>query len=548
MKIPNQINENWLTTTARYSAALGRIADYRPLETRLVGNINQLKANERLVLIGTPDEQPALKNLKLPFKLAGGQFLDGSQNPITADIGILMLTTVQPPNLPPIPVLVATGNGVNGVQKAVQLLLQPEDRKLSTGRAILVDRVTEVRSPNSREWPRYLPENNSFKLNDLKTFNNQNFQDVTVRGSGAPPIEFDFRALPDDHFKRGSSMNLVYSYGPQINPRTSAVEVLLDDVFIAGERLTAESGENRRNLKINLPENLIKPNSKIQVAFRLNPREPAICGRVTDQQLTGTVHADTSFNLHRETSVLLPDLGLLQFGFPFTAPQDLSQTAIVLPNSPSYTDLMTLLEFSQRLGKLSAADSVQLNVYLAGSGTFNTEKRQNANVVGIGVREKFPFPELLQAGEFKLQELFSRQKGQLSIQTLADGEGIIQQVISPWNSQRVFLALTSQTPNGLNLVRNLFKQDPWFYQLQGDTVLISANSPNPSAFDKNDYKIESLKRSPQQRIENTNLLSKISRILQDYWFLLPIGLLVISLLLYGISQSYLKQLAGNVKK
>ncbi|MEW5858440.1 MAG: cellulose biosynthesis cyclic di-GMP-binding regulatory protein BcsB [Cyanobacteriota bacterium] len=542
---PRQLNESWLTAAARYQATLGRLADFRPLETSIVKGLDQVQVNERLVIIGTPEEQPALKTLQLPFKLANNQVLDGSRVPLPPDVGVLMVTTTKDSG---VPVLVATGNGAEGVSKAVQFLVQSQDRKIGTGQGIIVGEVTEVETPPQRQWPRYLPQNKSFQLSDLQVpGTDKPFKDVTVRGSNAAPIQFDFRALPDDRFTRGSSMTLRYSYGPQVNPRTSAVEVLLDGVFIGGERLNSETGATRKTLNVNLPENLIQPNSKIQVVFRLNPREPADnCGRVTDQQLTGTVHADTSFNLNREISVQLPDLKLLQYGFPFAAPQDLSSTAIVLPDAPSSTDLLTLLEFSERLGRLSLADSIQLKVYKAGS--FPAQDRSKFNLVGIGIREKFPFSEVFQSGSFKLKDFFSRQFQQGNIQTLPDREGVIKEIISPWNSDRVLLALSAQTEPGLDRVRQLLSKDPWFFQLQGDTALISTNSSNSSAYDADAYNLEFLQDSPQRRIDNTNLLSKISRWLQEHWFLLPTGIVAFALISYGISQLYLKRVADKKGK
>lgn len=537
---PRQLNESWLTAAARHSASLGRLADFRPLDTRLVTAINQVQANQRLVVIGTPQEQPALQSLKLPFQLAKQQILDGNRSPLPPDVGVLMTTTTLDSG---VPVLVVTGNGAEGVSKAMQFLTQPKDRKIGTGQAILVSKVTDIPSPPPRKWPRYLPQDNSFKLSDLKGGDDKPFEDVTVRGSGAPPIEFDFRALPDDQFTRGSSMSVDYSYGPQVNPRTSAMEVLLDGVFIGGNRLTAEEGATRQTINVNLPEKLIKPTSKIQIAFRLNPKEPGTCGRVTDQQLTGTVHSDTSFNLHRESSVQLPDLKLLQFGFPFAAPQDLSSTAIVVPDSPSNTDLTTLLEFSKRLGRLSQADSIKLNAYTTAS--LPPEKRSQFNLVGIGTREAFPFPEVFQAGGFNLKDALSRQWQQNQIQTLPDGEGVIQEIISPWQRDRLLLALSAQTENGLEQVQDFLKNDGLFFQLKGDTLLITRNEQTTATSAPDAYEIEFLQNAQQSRIEDTNLLSRVSRWLQENWFFLPTGIVVLALVLYGVSQLYLKRIADK---
>ncbi len=540
-----KLNESWLAGAPRFQAALGRLADFRPIDTRLVEDIDEVEPNERLVIMGTPADQPALEDLDLPFTIDGNQILDGNKLALPEDVGVLILTTTQDGS---VPVLVATGNGPEGVAKAAQFLVQPDSSKLGTGQAILVDKLNEVPTPSPRQWPRYLPEKNSFKLSEIKTqANDEPFGDVTVRGAGAPPIDIDFRALPDDQFRRGSSMTVRYSYGPQVNPRTSAVEVLLDDIFIGGARLTSDKGESRKALKVDLPANLIKPTSKIQVAFRLNAKEPAQCGRVTDQQLTGTLHSDTSFNLNRENSVQLPNLELLQSGYPFAAPQDLSGTAIVVPESPSTTDLLTLLTFSERLGRLSQADSVKLNVYTA--DVLPPDIPKTHHLVGIGIQEKFPFPEVFESGGFRLGGGFLRQSSQGSIQALPDEEGVIKQIVSPDNRDRVLLALSAQTEDGLDRVRQVISKDPWFFQLQKDTVLISSNQQDTSSYDPDAYKLEFLERAPSTtRLEKTDPLSKASRFLQENWFFLPAGIVGIALLLYGIGQLYLKRLTDQKSK
>lgn len=546
---PSQVSQSWLTPAARLQAALGRIADFRPIETSLVSDVSDVKANQRLVIIGTPSEQPALSTWKnLPLKVISSQVLDRDNNPIPDDTGVLLITRIDKSN---IPVLIATGNSSKAVAKAVQFLTQPDVRKMGTGQVVLVDKLQETQTPGNRQWPRYLPEKNTFQLSEIKTqVTGQPFGDVTVRGAAAPAIDIDFRALPDDRFLRGSSMNLVYSYGPQMNPRTSAIEVLLDDVFIGGARLDSESGANRKNLKVNLPENLIKPNSKLQVFFRMNSREPfdkQNCLQPPDQQLTGTVHSDTSFDLRREISADLPDLNLLKFGFPLAAPQDLSKTAVVLPQNPATTDILTLLAFSDRIGRLSQADAVKLDVYTP--ETLPEAVRNQNHLVGIGTREKFPIPDVFQSSGLNLSQAFSRLSTQATIQTPQDGQGMIKQIISPWNGDRVILALTAQSETGLERVRQVLNQDSWFFQLKKDTVLISSDQKNPVPYDPDAYQLDFFQSAPSiKRWEKTTLLSKVSRLVQENWLLLPIGVVGFSILLYGISQLYIKRLSNGEKK
>lgn len=537
---PQTIDEDWLTAAARFQTALGRVAVYRAMETRMIGAIDQVQPNDRLIVIGTPKNQQALDQLDLPLSIKGDRFVDGNQQPFPDQVGLLMLATASNNRTP---VLVATGNGEAGVEKAVQFLVQARDQQIGTGNLIVVSQLTSVPSPAPREWPGYLPTRDQFALSDLRTFGDQPYTDVSVRGSHSPALEVDFRALPDDQFLQGNAMTLSYSYGPQVNPLTSLVEVQLDGVPLGGSRLSSENGGSRQSMRIEIPSEQIKSNSKMQINFRLDPRERRSCSRVTDQQLWGTVHADTRFDLRREHVAKIPDLKLVQSAFPFAAPQDLSGTAIVLPNRPTSEEVLLMLEVSERLGRLSRAETVNLGVFR--SDQLPQEQRDKQHLIGIGTQDRFPFQEAFNSNGFSLKDLFTRQRGQSTVQTLPDVEGVIKEIVSPWNSERVLLALTGQTETGLKQVHDLFNRDPLFYQLEGDTVLISANQSPPSPYSEQDYNLEFLRQSSQQELSNTSRFDRIMVLLRSNWFVLAPGLIAATLMLYGVAQLYLKKFTGQ---
>jgi len=533
---PQSVNAEWLTAISRFQAATGRMADFRPLDTQVVTNLDQVQRNQGLLVIGTPAEQPALANLSLPFALQNGQLLDGNRQPLPGDVGVLMLTTTRNREAP---VLVATGNSSDAVLKAVQFLVQAPDRQLATGQAVTVTNLTQISAPEPRVWAGYLPTQNEFQLQQLTTLNGQPFTDVTVHGTNSPVIEVPFRALPDDRLLQGSMMTLHYSHSPQLNPRNSAVEVRLDGVTIGSKRLTGKGEDDTFN--VNLPPHLIKPDSVLGVNFILHPEQPGICGLTEDQQLWGTLHTDTSFKLQRDNVVQLPNLELLKAGFPLTAPQDLSATAVVLPDNPTNADLETLLSFSERMGRLSRSESVKLNAYV--SSAVPNEVRDQQNVVAIGARDRFPFPEVFEPSSqgLALASSFLRQWEQGQLQTLPDKEGIIKAVPSPWSRDRVLLALTSQTDEGLRDVQDLFNRDPLFSQLRGDTVLISRNQPDPNPYDSGGYNLQFLQQSQPRQIQNTTFLRRLVLFFQDNWWLLLLSMVLLSLLLYSFSQLFMNR-------
>lgn len=540
--MPSQTNPEWLQAASRFHSYMGRLADFRPMETALVKEAKNFKWNDRLVVIGTPEEQPLLKSLKLPLAVSGKQFLQADKAPLPDDVGILALSTLKNGS---VPVLVISGNSPAGVTKAAQFLVQTQDSQIGTGQFILVtsDKIPELPAPAVRDWPKYLPGRSQFNLSDLRGNDGKPFQDVTVRGSSAPRVDFDFRALPDDRFIRGSTMTVRYSYGGQVDTSKSTVSIFVDGIGIGSKKLTNDNGASQETFVVDLPAELITPTSRIGVDFKLVPKVPEQCGQITDQQLWGTLHKDSSFNLNREISVQLPDLKLFTTGYPFASPQDLSRMAIVLPDKPSETEVMTLLKLSERMGRISQAKSVKQEVYTTSKLQDSTKKFKH--LVGIGTRDRFPLPEVFQEkGGFKLLDAFTRQFKQTQIQTLPDSGGVVQSVLSPWNDDRVVLALTAQTEGGLKQVQDVLSNDSWFYQLQDDTALIAAN-PNTSPYDSNGYQFQFFRQSEQRSLENLNPISRMRRVFQNNWWLLPSGIIGLSILLYGVAQLYLKRVAGE---
>lgn len=536
---PKTVDSLWLTASSRYQAAASRISNARGIETRLVKQLDQVKPGDRLVIIGTPADQPALDSLALPFEIKNSQVLDGSGKPLPQGVGVVMLTTAANNG---VPVLVATGNDAGGVLKAVQALVQPADQELLTGQAALVNQVSEAASPAPMAWPGFFPEGSQrLLLSDLEVSPNQYFQDVTVNGLPVPPpVEIPFRPLPNKQLLSGSSFTLRYSYGPGIDPKRSSVSILLDGQGIGGERLkSAEGGTDSVTVKI--PPDLVTPSSTLSVQFYTFPDAPINCGALPDQPTWGKVHGNSSLQLNQASMVQLPDLKRLQTGFPLTAPQDLSQMALVLPNTPSDEEIGVMLAVSDRVGQLSRGPSVKLGAYTADQ--LSSEARQR-NLVGIGLRDNFPLPEIFQeTAGFSLLGQFGRRQNQTQIQTLSDQAGVVQSRVSPWNPQGVLLGLTAQTSAGLGKVQQVFRQDALFARLAGDTVLIQQTTTEPSVYDPDDYRITTLTQHPQKTIDRRGPAARIVAFLQTNWFLLPGGIVGIALLLYSLSQLYLNRLS-----
>ncbi|NER80622.1 MAG: cellulose biosynthesis cyclic di-GMP-binding regulatory protein BcsB [Leptolyngbya sp. SIO1D8] len=539
---PEKISDVWMTAAARYQASAAQLTNFRSIQPRLIEDLDALNDGERLVIIGTPEVQPLLSELSLPFELKNNKFLDGGSNVLPDDVGVVMLTTTADSSKP---VLVATGNDMKGVLKAVQALVQDDDRQLLAGQAALVNEVSEVESPSPNDWPNALPQGvKRFQLADLKTADLQPFQDVTVNGLPVPPpIQIPFRTLPNEQILKGSTFTLRYSYGPNVEPSRSSVSVRIDGQALGGKRLRNVNG-GKDAITVNIPPDVVTPFSTLDVQFFTYPRTTLNCGDIPDQPMWGTVQGDSSFQLNRANLVHFPNLKLLQTGFPLTAPQDLAQMTFVLPERPNKADLLTMLQASSRFGRLSRSEAVKLGAYSAVS--LPEEVRQDSNLVGIGVRDRFPLPELFdeQTG-FALGEQFLRRQNRSQVQALPDQAGVIEAVVSPWNRERILLGLTGQAETGLADIQEVFYQDTLFSQLAGDTLLVQRAAGDPSIFRTEDFQVTTFSQNALTTIDRRGFLSRAIALLQNNWFLIPGGIILIALMLYGVSQLYLNRLSHS---
>ncbi|NJL87593.1 MAG: cellulose biosynthesis cyclic di-GMP-binding regulatory protein BcsB [Leptolyngbyaceae cyanobacterium SM1_1_3] len=539
---PESADDTWMTAAARYQASAARMANFRSIQTRLIKDLDTLQAGERLIVIGTPSSQPLLSQLSLPFGLKNNKLLDGGDNVLPNNVGVVMLTTTADSRNP---VLVLTGNDSKGVLKAVQSLVQRSDRQLLTGQAALVSEVAEVEPPEANNWPGYLPQNVSrFQLADLTASDSKPFTDVTVNGLPVPPpVQIPFQALPDSQLLKGSTFTLHYGYSPNINPARSSVSIRIDGTGLGGERLRNVNG-NTDSVTVNIPPDLVTPSSKLEVQFFTYPRTAINCGDIPDQSMWATVYSDSSFNLNRTSIVQLPNLKLLRAGFPLAAPQDLSQLTFVLPERPVANDLLTLLQVSSRLGRLSQADSVKLGAYSATS--LPEAVRRSSNLVGIGVRDRFPLPELFEDETgFNLGQQFQRRQNGSQIQTLPDTAGVVEAMISPWNPERILLGLTAQSEEGLADVQQVFYRDSLFSQLAGDTLLVQHTDEAASVFATEDFRVMTLSQNASTTLDRRSLLNRAIALLQANWFLIPGGIVLIAVVFYGVSQLYLNRLSHS---
>jgi hypothetical protein len=211
-----------------------------------------------------------------------------------------------------------------------------------------------------RVWLDTIPPLTSFTLRDM------GLGDQMATGFRGGTVTLPIRSIPDERFTPGAGrLDLVYSWSAQADPESSRLYVYANKDLIGSTPLRHLDGRQRQHLVVDIPVQLLGPESTLRVAFDLRGHEDDTCVGAAHSALWGTVHSDTRLTLPRTPWGRLSDLGLLRFGaYPFGLRPDLSETLFVLPTAASPRAVEAYVGLAAALGRKSRGDRLAFDVEL----------------------------------------------------------------------------------------------------------------------------------------------------------------------------------------
>jgi len=520
-----------LKALATVNATLAQDAAWHPMETTFVNNIADAKFP--LIIVGTPTEQPAIRDL------TGGRSISGPFVQVT-----------QSPSNPLIPILIVTGNSGPDVVKAAQALTTTTKSTLLNGDSASLSDVKEGKAAVSHAWPGYIPDKETFTLRDM------GYTDQTVHGFFSTPIIMDFKAIPDFKYReRDQTVKVHFQYTGNLNPDLSTMEIRVDDIVVRAYPLNQRAGDSRWET-FDMPSGLIHPNSKFSVHFHLFPIGFDPCKRVEDVQLNGTLFADTSFNMPKDNVAKLPDLEAFRNGgFPFTEYQDMQNDAIILPAQPSPNDVQMLMDVTTRLGRMSRSDRIAFDVVL---GMPDDATKQNKNLIVIGTPSRQPMIAEISKQKKSVFSLSNDKKTMLGIEgdpqlssNIISDQGYIEEMISPWGptfsyfqdkqAKHVIIVFTGRNDQAMMNTGRVLIDDKLFL---GDRV----NNKDLKGLEGNLVLVENnghfnIQRTPDvwrsTDVANVPWYRDIQLTISEYWIIFVIIFLVILFLMFVVFRAAL---------
>ena len=413
------------------------------------------------------------------------------------------LTMVTHPNDPNGKLLVISGRDSAELKQAVDALVVGGQSLV--GSSVLIDRVETLKPRKPYDAPNWLPSDRAVKLGELIEARKLN-----VAGYDAGDITVPLN-LPPDLFswrEEGVPLKLKYRYTPQERSNNSSIMVSLNDSLIKAEplpsienldsglvaRLTGGNDTISREARMYLPLNSAALQSRLQIRYMFDYLKQGECGDIIIDNMRGAIDPESTVDLSDyEHFMAMPNLGVFKdSGFPFTRMADLSQTAVVMPDAASASEVSAYLNVLGRFGEstgypatgVSVIQAAQVNsaadkdILVLGSGANQPLLSQWADRLPIagGERQGFVFSDL----SFRLREWMSpdpeenQRRARIAMAFSSDTRStFLTGFESPLKSGRSVVLISSGQPDGLaDVTQALSTSD----KIQGSLVVVRGKS------------------------------------------------------------------------
>ena len=224
-------------------------------------------------------------------------------------------------------------------------------------------------------------------------------QDLQAMGHQAAPIRISMMVPPDlfTWHRKGVPVDLKYRYTPPIKLSESRLVMNFNDELVKSFTLQA-SGKDNQSEKMRLPllnDLFFKQARTIFIpAYKLATRnrmefdysfsyfKSGQCQDALVENVKGLIDPDSTIDFSDFPHYAeMPNLKYFaQAGFPFTKYADLSQTAVVMPDSPTVYDIETMLTLLGRMGKATGYPATRFRL----EGPSDTSRLKDADLLIIG--------------------------------------------------------------------------------------------------------------------------------------------------------------------
>lgn len=194
---------------------------------------------------------------------------------------------------------------------------------------------------------------------------------MSVTGLVPGPVSFEF-SLPPDFYPLGENSvhaKIKYRAAP-ISAVNSSLNVLLNDQFAGGVALNhgddhrVKKVDDSSTLDVTLPVEALRAHNRLDAQYHFRRDTNTVCEDFDSSSLQGSIDPASTLELHHYAYFTeMPALEKFADGaFPYSRLSDLADTAVVLPNTPSESDVSAALIALGHIGRWTRDAASRLEV------------------------------------------------------------------------------------------------------------------------------------------------------------------------------------------
>lgn len=407
---PAQPNNEMLHAAGVVASWFGALANYRGAQFPVM--LNTLPKGNGVVMVSGA---AAPVGLNLPP--ITGASLAVVTNPLNANAKLL----------------VVMGRDVNELEVAVQALTL--GKASLTGAYVNVTQMQDIPARKPYDAPNWIPTDRPVHFAELAKQS-----DLQVEGLSPDLIRVNFNVPPDlfTWRSKGVPMELRYRYTPRSVQDRSVLNININKAFVRALPLSAfpsnlekkiklpllEDGKAVENKKVLIPALNVFGQNQLQLHYFFDYTKQGFCKDVFLNNERGVIDQDSSIDFSSFPHyTAMPNLGFFaNDGFPYTRMADLSETAVVMPDNVSPSEMETYLMLMGRMGKVTGYPALRHQVVSAA----NVEANSNKDLILIGTAGNQP---LMERWADKMHPILEKGAHTLKM------PGIFQRLLSRWENR-----------------------------------------------------------------------------------------------------------------
>lgn len=353
----------------------GALADYRHARFTV---LNTLPADSHAVVLVLPGAAPP------------GLVLPEIKGPTVA--------VVPNPASPPQSgrkLLVLAGRDEKELQTAANALVL--GRTAMTGSSVLIRSLDLGEARRPYDAPKWAPVDHPILFRDLV----DNPQQLQASGFNPPQIRVNLRVPPDLYAwaRQSAPMDVHYRYTAPSTYNDSVLSVSINDQLVRSERLRpSRAGSEGLRLNVPLltstetgasdqdsvPAFRVATNNQFQFQFHLEPQKSGLCASTGADVARAGIDPNSTIDFSGFVHfTALPNLSYFATsGFPFTRMADLSDTAVIVPDTPNADDEAAVLTLLGHMGAWTGLPALRVEVVPAKD--VDSARGRNLLVIGTG--------------------------------------------------------------------------------------------------------------------------------------------------------------------